>query len=237
VRTALRRPDPPRARTARPAPARGRAALALLACLAAGCSASRPLRPLPPGAFAAELSAPGLWARTESATFPVGTLVVGVRRGLSRDVEVALRAHPLLLATGILGLEGAATWHATPARGVVPALHLGGTLSTLASPRHAGEGPGDSLRGALALDVTAHWEPHPRLWPYVVVQNALVLADARHVASAFVGAQARLAERWDLSLEAGVAALDERTRDYTMPYLGVGGRGVLAMSWSLGYRW
>lgn len=210
------------------------AALALVLAVA-GCSAARPLRPLPPATYAAEVSVPGVWLRGEQ-TFPVGAPALGLRRGFAHDLEVAVRWYPVLLPARIVGLEGGVAWHARPADGWIPALHLGTELSTLAAPAHLGDGLGHALRGAWTAEVTVHWEPLPWLWPYAVQQEAVILADGQVLASAFGGVQLRLSERWDLSLESGVAGLNVHGRDYTQPYLGVAGRGALWMSWCVAYR-
>ncbi len=206
-----------------------------LSLAAAGCSASRPLRPLPPGAYAAELSVPGVWMHS-AHTFPVGAPALGLRRGLPGGFELALRWYPILLPARIVGLESGVVWHASAARGWVPALHLGSQLSVLGAPAHLRDGPGHALRGAMTGEVTVHWEPLPWLWPYLVQQDAVILADGTLLASLYGGVQLRLSERWDLSLETGVAGLNARTRDYTQPYQGVGGRGAIWMSWSVAYR-
>lgn len=208
---------------------------AALAAAAGGCSAARPLRPLPPGAYAAEVSVPGVWLR-DGAAFPVGVPAIGLRRGVARDLELALRWYPALVADRIVGLESGAVWHARRARGWVPALHLASELSVLSAPAHLRDGPGHALRGALTAGATAHWEPLPWLWPYLVEQNAVILADGNVLVSVFGGVQVRISERWDLSLETGVAALNEPSRDYTVPYQGVAGHGAIWMSWSVAYR-
>jgi hypothetical protein len=217
--------------TRRASPALAAAAL----CLAsAGCSAARPLRPLAPGAYAAEVSVPGVWL-SDRRSFPVGAPALGLRRGLPRDLEVAVRWYPALLPARIVGLESGVVWHARRARGWVPALHLGGVLSVLAAPAQLGDGASHALRGAGTAEATAHWEPLPWLWPYVVAQGAVILEDGQPLASAFAGARLRVSERWALSVETGVAGLNVESRDYTLPYRGVGGRGAIWLSWSLEY--
>lgn len=217
-------------------PRRAPSALAALAlCLAgAGCSAARPLRPLPAGAYAGELSVPGVWL-SDRRTFPVGAPALGLRRGLPADLEVAVRWYPALLPARIVGLESGVTWHARPAHGWVPALHLGGALSAMVAPAHLDGGPSRALRGACTADATAHWEPLPWLWPYVVAQGAVILEDGQPLASAFAGARLRLSRRWAASLETGIAGMNVRSRDYTLPYQGIDGRGAIWLSWSVEY--
>jgi hypothetical protein len=197
--------------------------LGVLSVAALGCAASRPLRPLPAGTVAAEVSLPAVWEQNGGNTYPVGAPVVGVRYGVTDRTEAALRWNPGLLILGIVGIEGAGVWHVRAANGWIPAVHLCGTLSLMVAPAQLHDG----VRGALAADVTAHWEPLPWLWPYLVEQDAVILASGQHVASAFLGAQLPLSPRWDLSLETGLAGWNLDARRYSQPYLNVLGRGAL----------
>jgi len=208
---------------------------ALAAATFLGCAASRPLAPLAADQWAAEISVPGMWTKSEFA-MPVGSVVPGVRYGVTADQELALRFHPLFLVKGIIGIELGGTWHMTPAWGWVPALHLSATLSSLTAPAHLDDGLSHGLRGAVAVDTIAHWEPWPWLWPYVVLQNALVLSNGRYVGSFLFGAQAQVGRSWAVSLETGLAGFNARDRDYSQPYLGLGGYGAIALSWSVTYR-
>jgi hypothetical protein len=186
--------------------------------------------------MAAELSIPAVWMRSETATFPVGSPVAGLRLGVTDTVEIAGRFYPLLLARGIVGLESGSVWHSRPARGWIPGLHVGALVSVLAAPEHLADGVAGGLRGAAAIEGTAHWEPSPWIWPYVVAQGGIVLSAGRPVASVYTGAQARVTERWDVSLEAGIAGLNEWTRDYAQPYLDVGGHGAVWIGAAVTYR-
>lgn len=214
-----------------------RRVVALLgAVLSLACSAARPLKPLTPGSAAVEVSVPGLWIRNEQ-TFPVGMPVLGVRYGVSESVEAALRWYAPLAVAGISGGEVGGVWHVRPsAAGWLPGLHATGELSVLAAPSQLRQGLGHGVRGAAAVDGIAHWEPWPRLWPYVAVQYGLVLASGRSIGSGYAGVQVRVTDRWDVSLETGLIGATEQTRDYSQPYLGIGGRGALWMSWCAAYR-
>lgn len=214
-------------------PATAGAVLALAAALA-GCHAGRALRPLPPGDVAAELSFPSAWLE-EPSTFPVGSPVLGLRYGLTPSVEGTLRLNAGPLLFGIVGLEAGATWHARPADGWIPGLHLGGALSGLLAPGELGD-PGHALRGAAAIEATAHWEPGGGWSPYVVAQNAVVLADGTWVLSLVSGVQLAFRDRWAVSAELGWAGLNLESRDYSAGYLGVGRHGALWMGWSVAYR-
>lgn len=231
------RPGPRRG----PTPARGSAtaasavALLTLAVSLAGCHAGRALRPLPPGATVAELSFPSAWLE-EPSTFPVGSPVLGVRHGLTPTVEGTLRLNAGPLLFGIVGLEAGATWHARRADGWVPGLHLGGALSGLLAPGELGDDPSHALRGAAVVDATAHWEPGGGWAPYVVAQNAVILADGTWVLSVLSGVQLAFRERWSVSAELGWAGLNLESRDYSAGYLDLGSHGALWMGWSVAYR-
>jgi hypothetical protein len=213
-----------------------RAALPALLVLLTACSAARPLRPLPPGSLALEVSVPGVWIQNER-TFPVGLPVVGARYGVRESVEATFRWYAPLAAAGIGGGEVGGVWHVFPgASGWIPGLHLTSELSLLVAPSHFREAFTHGVRGATAVDLLAHWEPWARLWPYIAVQYGVILADGRIVGSGYGGLQLRVTDRWDVSFETGVAAATERTREYSQPYLGMGGRGVLWMSWCATYR-
>lgn len=220
-----------------PPPGRRFAATALLCVSTAlgGCHAGRALRALPPGGTAAELSVPGVWLESPGR-FPVGAPVLGVRRGLTPTTEGTLRWNPGVALLGLVALDVGGTWHALPARGPLPGLHVGAELSGLVAPAHLHEGVAHGLRAAVAVEATAHWEPTGWCSPYVVAQNAVVLADGTIVVSSFSGAQFAFGERWSLSAELGWAGLNLPRRDYSIGYLDLGGRGALWMGWSVGYR-
>jgi len=203
----------------------------------AACSIARPLVPLRVGALAAELSVPGVLAGSDKYSFPVGLPLVGVRYGVAPDRELRLRLHAApLLTNGIIGLEGGGVAHLTTARGLSPAVHVTSDLSFFANPRFYGGPVAEVVRGALDLSAIAHWQPCTWLWPYVVVDQAFVVYERRYVASVFAGAQLRLGERWELSLESGVADVAHHSRDWTEPYIGVLGRGAVWLSWGIAYR-
>jgi hypothetical protein len=183
-----------------------------------------------------ELSVPGVWIRNER-TFPVGLPVVGVRYGVRDSVEATLRWYAPLASIGIVGGEAGGVWHVRPsAVGWVPGIHFTSELSVLSSPSHLHEGFAQGVRGAAAVDGLAHWEPWTRLWPYVALQYGVTLADGRSIGSVYGGLQVRVTDAWDVSLETGAAAVTERTRTYSQPYLGVDGRGALWTSWCVSYR-
>lgn len=183
----------------------------------------------------AELSVPGMLTRGDAFTAPVGLLLLGGRYGSSEDTELRLRLHTVPLLKGIIGIEGGAVYHARTARGLSPGLHLTGDLSILTSPRYYGGRLADAARGAVSVAAIADLALRDWVRPYVVVDNAVVLYDGSWVGSVFVGAQVSFG-RFELSLETGVAGLNEVTRDRTQPYVGVGGRGALWISWGLAYR-
>ena len=202
----------------------------LMVCCAlppGACSTARPLRPLAPGAFSLDLSLPGTWTASDSLAFPVADLLIGGRYGVIKDLEVRANLHALPLVHGIVAVEGGCIWHARAADHWIPALHLSSDLLLMTSPRGWGGTLSKGVRGALSLTGTAHWEPRQWLWPYLVLDNALVLLDGHYVASVFVGIQSWVSPRWAVSLETGLAGLTERTLDLTQPFYGVAGRGAL----------
>lgn len=199
------------------------------------CHASRALRPLSPGQVAIELSAPGVWFSGEQ-TFPAAIPVVGARAGVAPSVEATLKWNPSLAVMGIAGLEVGGIWHALPGNGAIPAVHLGGELSTMLSGRHLGSGTPEPFRGAAAMDLTLHWEPTKWCWPYFVLQNALVFSKPTWISSAYAGLQFAVSERWDISGELGIEGWNLQSRDYTQRYLGLAGRGALWMSWGVSLR-
>ena len=178
---------------------------------------------------------PALWTAGASFAVPVGTVVVGGRYGLNEDVELRARLHAAGLLKGIAAVEGGGVWHALPAQGWRPGLTVTGDLSVLTSPRFFGDGFSRSVRGALDVAGIAHLEPLAWLWPYVVVDNGLILADGSYVLSLFLGAQAHVG-RFELSLEAGLAGINDDTRRRTQPYVGLAGHGALWLAWAVAYR-
>lgn len=184
------------------------------------------------------MSLPGLWLDAgTSYPFPVANVVVGARYGLDPNHEARLHLHPLpAISSGIIGIEGGWVWHARAARGWQPAVHLTTDLSLFTYPPAWSDGVDDALRAAVDVAVIAHLEPAPWLWPYVVVDNAFVIAGAGWVGSVLVGVQTPLGERWEVSLESGLAGFNDDTSRRTAPYAGMLGRGALWLSLAVGYR-
>lgn len=212
-----------------------RTALLLVACTALGCATARPLRPLEPGTAAAEVAVPGVLVRTDTHRIPVGALLLGGRYGLTDDVELRARLHAMTLVKGIVGLEGGAVYHALTPRGLVPGLHVTADLIALTSPSHWGGSTPGSVRGAASAGLLADVAPLSWLRPYVGLEQTVVFYDGAYVASALVGVQVDLG-RFELSLETGLAGLNHDSRDYTAPYVGLGGHGAVWLSWGLAYR-
>ena len=185
--------------------------------------------------MAAEISVPGVILHGDTYTAPVGSVLVGARYGLRDDVELRLRLNTFPLVKGIVGVEGGGVYHVRPASGLDPGLHVTSDLSLLTNPRFYGRGLGASTRGALDVAGLADIAPTPWVRPYVVVDQAVILANGQYVLSLFVGAQFVLG-RFELSIETGVADVNERTRSHTQPYVGLAGQGALAISWGLAYR-
>ena len=99
-----------------------------------------------------------------------------------------------------------------------------------------GQAAEDALRGVLELEVSAHWEPLPWIWPYLVLEDAVVLADGTVVASAIVGIQSWITPRVGISVETGLAGFGQRSSDLTATYLGIDGHGGLWIALGLSYR-
>jgi len=212
-----------------------RVALGVFAVMLVGCATARPLRPLEPGTAAAEVAVPGVLVRTDTYRMPVGVALVGARYGLTEDVELRARLHAMTLVKGIVGVEGGGVVHALAPRGWVPGLHVTGDLIALTSPAHWGGSVGHSVRGAVSVGLLADVEVVRWLRPYVGLEQTVVLYDGEYVASALAGVQLCLG-RFELSLETGLAGLNHASRDYTEPYVGLGGRGAVWLSWGLAYR-
>ncbi len=208
-----------------------------LVLAAVGCSTARGLRPLERGEWAVDLSAPGAWTQSGQVAFPVGTVVTGGRYGLGEGREVRLSWHPTEIVVGVASLEiGGVAWRRA-AQGWVPGLALSSDLSLMMKPSLFSEGLSRSVRGALDVSVAAHWEPWGWLWPYVVHENVLILADGQYLSSIYGGGQIWFTKRVGLSIETGWAAHNTRTRRYTQPYMGIAGQGVLWLGWSVTYQW
>src|SRR4051812_9220373 len=103
--------------------------LALFVFLGSAGTATRPLRPLEPGAFAAGVSSPGAWIHNGGTTFPIGTLVLDGRYGLDDGRELHLALHPTELVTGVLSLDLGGVGYRRAEDGAVPGLTLTGDLS------------------------------------------------------------------------------------------------------------
>jgi len=212
-----------------------RVGVGALGVLLVGCATARPLRPLEPGAAAAEVAVPGVLVRTDTYEMPVGVVLVGARYGLTSDVELRARLHMMTLVKGIVGLEAGGVYHAFTARGLVPGLHVTGDVAALTSPGHWGGSVSDSVRGAASLGVLADVAPLPWVRPYLGVEQVVVFYDGAYVVSFALGLQLELG-RFELSLETGLAGLNRSSRDYTEPYVGLWGRGAVWLSWGLAYR-
>lgn len=209
---------------------------ALLATAGVACNTARPLRPLAQGAFGLDLSLPATFLRTSAATFPVGNLVLGGRYGVRDDIEVSLHLHPATLVTGTLTFEIGATWHIWPTNSGLPALHLGSHVLVATNFPSWGQGAEDAVRGVFELEVVAHWEPLQWFWPYIVLEDAIVLADGTVVASAIVGLQSWITQVVAISVEAGIAGFGLRSSDITATYVGIGGHGGLWIGLALSCR-
>ncbi len=205
---------------------RGLPAVALGA-LAACCNPARPLQAMPRGGIAVDVGVPAVLVRTASATFPVGDLVVGARYAVTDGLEVGARLHPAALVTATVAVQAGLTWHVTRPEGGVPAVHLGGTGLFLTNPRGWSDGPEESLRGALELEVLLHWEPLPWLWPYLVFEDAVELRDGGVIATVAAGIQCWVTDRVGLSAELGLTGIGQRSSALTASYVGASDHGAL----------
>lgn len=182
---------------------------------------------MPRGGIAVDLGIPAVVVRTSSATFPVGDVVAGARFAVTDALEVGARLHPAALVTGTIALEAGLTWHVTRPSGGIPGIHVGGTGLFLTNPRTWTRGAYESIRGALELEVLLHWEPVRWLWPYLVLEDAVELAQGSVVATAAAGVQSWVTGRVGLSLELGLTGLGQRSSSLTASYVGLGDHGAL----------
>jgi len=212
-------------------------ALPALACACiAACATARSLLSLGGGEASVDLSFPAVIVKSTGPAFPIGTVVIGGRVGLTRGLELSLSLQPAnLIAAGLLTLETGLTWHLRPAAGWMPGVHLANRWILMTSFAHWGQGVSEALRVAATLEGTLHWEPASWLWPYLSFQGALVLANVRPLSSVFIGAQLWASSSSAIGVELGWAAFSVETRSMTQPYVGVGGRGAICLGLSYSY--
>lgn len=165
----------------------------------------------------------------EDVLYGVAQPVPGIRYGLVRDLELRGHVMPAFLLSSILAFDAGVVWHGPRVERVQ--FHGSADVLVLTDPFNAPR----SLRGAANARALVHWEATEALWPFASIDAAIAFDDGDFIPAAGLGAQFQL-DPWELSVEARLGAWDERTLDFSQPYLGVAGRGILYGGIGVGYR-
>ncbi len=205
-----------------------RVALVVLTLSSAGCSTVQPLRPLEPGDFALEGSLVGVFLR-EDFVYAGAQPLIGARYGLTDTLELRGHLHPVGLFASVLSGDLGIVWHG-PRVGEV---RFHGALDAwwLSDPRANTGG----LRGLINARSLVHWEASEVVWPFATLDAGLAFDDGDFVPGVGTGLQFPLGV-WEVSIEARLSAFDERTNDFSQPYVGIGGQGILYGGIGLAYR-
>ena len=188
----------------------------------------QPLRPLAPGDWVIESSLAGVFLH-EDFVYGAAQPVPGVRYGLVPNLELRGHVMPALLLSAIAGFDAGLVWHGPRVDQVQ--FHGSADVLVLVDPFNRPA----ALRGAFNARATAHWEATATVWPFASIDGAVAFDDGDFIPAAGIGTQFQL-DPWELSIEARLGAWDERTLDFSQPYLGVAGRGVLYGGLGIGYR-
>lgn len=188
----------------------------------------KPLQPLEPGAFALETSLVGVFLH-EDIVYAGAQPVIGARYGLNEELEVRGHLHPVGLFASVISGDLGLVWHGPR----VGDFRLHGALDAwwLSDPR--AETP--ALRGLINARSLVHWELSEVVWPFASLDAGLAFNDGDFVPGAGLGAQFPVGS-WEISVEVRASAFDERTDDFSQPYVGIAGRGILYGGIGVGYR-
>lgn len=200
----------------------------LLLGIGGACSTVQPLRPLDRGQWVVESSAVGAFFY-EDFVYAAAQPVVGARYGLSSKLELRAHWHPALLVSSIVSGDFGAVWH-------LGRLHRFGFHGLLDAWWLFDPGAStQALRGVANARALAHWEASDSVWPFASLDSGIAFDDGDWIPGVGLGLQFPLGV-WELAIESRLSAFDERTRDFSQPYLGVGGRGILYGGIGVGYR-
>ncbi|MFM8770818.1 MAG: hypothetical protein ACKOE4_02160 [Candidatus Kapaibacterium sp.] len=170
--------------------------LALLALLW-GCSAVQPVRVLDTGADAITASIGGAVVPNSSPTGVVPYLTSGYAYGLTDDVTLHGKAHLLMAAFGVAGLDVGASMRALRQDGAVPEITVGAQVLGFAS----------LVRSAPArvypnLTANASWSVGETSLVYLGSHATIQIDPARTLISPFAGYQVLVSNALRLQVEA-----------------------------------
>lgn len=173
-----------------------------------GCSAVQPVRVLDKGASAVTASIGGAVIPNSSPTGVVPYLTSGYAYGLSDDVTLHGKAHLLMAAFGVAGLDFGASMRALRQDGAIPELTVGAQVLGFASIARSAP-----ARVYPNLTANASWSIGETSLVYLGSHATIQIDPARTLMSPFAGVQFPVSNALRLQVEAIWQASNVNTRN------------------------
>lgn len=173
------------------------ACIVAAAIILSGCSAVQPVRVLDAGASAITTSLGGAVVPSSSPTAVVPYLTAGYAYGLNDDVTVHGKAHLVMAAFGVAGIDAGASFRALAQRGSVPEITLGAQVIAFASMARP-----SPMRVYPNLTASASWSVGTASLAYAGSHATLQIDPSTVLMSPFAGYQFPVSDAVRLQVEA-----------------------------------